>query len=125
MAALETIDPRELTTPQSEKELQSRVERYAKITGWLFYHTFSSRRSISGFPDVILCHPNRETLFAELKSDGGKPTDAQREWLLSVAASGQIACLWRPKHIEDIARYLAGEITRPPGIVAEGNGWDE
>lgn len=97
MAAVETIDPRELTTPQSEKELQSRVERYANITGWLFYHTFSSRRSISGFPDVTLCHPNRETLFAELKSDGGKPTDAQREWLLSLAASGQIACLWRPK----------------------------
>lgn len=125
MAALDTIDAAQLTAPRNEKEFQSRVERYAKITGWLFYHTFSSRRSTSGFPDVTLCHPNRETLFAELKSDVGKPTDAQREWLLSLAASGQIACLWRPKHLDDIARYLAGETTCPPGIVAEGNGWDE
>lgn len=125
MAVTDILDPCEFTAPRSEKEFQSRIERYAKITGWLFYHTYSSRRSTSGFPDITLCNPSRGTLFAELKSDEGKIADAQREWLLALSASGQTACLWRPKRLDDIVSYLAGETANPPGIVADGNGWDE
>ena len=120
----DVIDPRKLTEPASERELQSRVERLAKITGWLYYHTFDSRRSTSGFPVVTLCKPARGVVLAELKSASGKLADAQREWLLALAAAGETACLWRPRHMNDIASYLAGERRMPPGIVGE-TGWDE
>ena len=120
----DVIDPRKLTEPASEKELQSRIERLAKITGWLYYHTFDSRRSTSGFPDVTLCEPRRGVVFAELKSGTGRLTDEQREWLLALAATGETACLWRPRHMNDIASFLAGERRAPPGVVGE-SGWDE
>lgn len=118
------IDIRALTEPSTEKAFQSQIERYAKLTGWLIYHTFDSRRSTSGFPDLTLCKTGRRTLFAELKSETGKLTDAQIEWLTALAATGETACLWRPRHLDDIAAYLCGERREPPGLVGSP-GWDE
>ena len=49
----------------TEKAFQSDVMRVAKMLGWLCYHTFDSRRSASGFPDLVLVR--ERVLFRELK----------------------------------------------------------
>ena len=36
----------------NEKKFQSQVVRIAKVFGWLCYHTYDSRRSEPGFPDL-------------------------------------------------------------------------
>ena len=59
-----------------------------------------------GFPDVIairyeetldiLVAPKYRLVFIELKSDLGKVTEAQEEWLVLLKAAGAEVYLWRP-----------------------------
>ncbi len=75
----------------SERELQGHVVSAAVALGWLCYHTYDSRRSAEGFPDLTLARRG-QVLFVELKAERGKCTDAQLRWL------GQLpnARVWRP-----------------------------
>lgn len=38
----------------SERQLQATVIDLAKAYGWRYYHTYDSRRSPEGFPDLVL-----------------------------------------------------------------------
>ena len=38
----------------TEAQLQEMVVARSKALGWLVYHTYDSRRSASGFPDLVL-----------------------------------------------------------------------
>ena len=42
----------------------------ARTLGWRVYHTYDSRRSQPGFPDLVLVR--ERILFLELKSETGK-----------------------------------------------------
>ena len=85
----------------TEKQLQAAVLKLARLSGWLCYHTFDSRRSQPGFPDLVMVRRSR-IVFAELKSERGKPTDSQGEWLNAIDATGKVEVyLWRPKHWTD------------------------
>ena len=64
----------------TEDQLQAAIIECARLFGWRHYHTFNSRRSVSGFPDLVLLKVPR-IIFAELKTATGKLTDDQREWL--------------------------------------------
>ena len=55
----------------SEKELMTTVCTMAQLHGWLVYHTYDSRRSTPGFPDLCLLRPSR-CILAELKSQGAR-----------------------------------------------------
>lgn len=68
-----------MLTP-SEKEFQAQVLELAAWTGWLVYHTFDSRRSHAGFPDLVLVRGTR-IIFAELKSERGRVSSEQQTWL--------------------------------------------
>ena len=63
-----------------EKEFQSMVEQIAKLRGWTFYHTYDSRRSNPGFPDLQMLRGERQVI-AELKSQKGRITEIQKDWL--------------------------------------------
>ena len=66
----------------SEKMFMSRVVAGARALGFLVYHTYDSRRSAKGFPDLVMCHPKTgELLFIELKTDTGKVSAEQQIWL--------------------------------------------
>ena len=39
---------------QTEDQWQSAVIEYARLMGWLVYHTHDSRHSEKGFPDLVL-----------------------------------------------------------------------
>ena len=80
-ASRRTLEP---TYQESERELQTAVLKLAKLHGWTAYHTFDSRRSAPGFPDLILLRGER-CLALELKSETGKATDEQLAWLRAFA----------------------------------------
>jgi len=79
-----------------EKALQAKVIDLATRAGWLVYHTYDSRRSEPGFPDLVLVHPTRGVLWRELKKHTGKPTADQRKWLERLELAGEDVGIWRP-----------------------------
>ena len=72
----------------NERDFLALVRTAAELSGWeLFYHTHVSKRSDSGWPDVVICRtkPRPRIIIAELKFDRpkrpGKATASQLEWL--------------------------------------------
>jgi hypothetical protein len=90
---------------QTEKQFMSQVVRYAELMGWRVHHTFDSRKSSPGVPD-LLCIRRPRVVWAELKSDRGRLTDDQRAWLLDLRACGQEAYLWSPRNWSAVEKLL-------------------
>lgn len=105
-----------------EKDFQKQVCSIASKTGWKWWHFHDSRRQAGnrligdkdaqGFPDLVLTHPSRGTVFAELKTMKGKLTGPQRTALDALAASARSMALnpdttkmrvhlWRPDDLPD------------------------
>jgi len=64
----------------TERAFQQTIIDAARVLGWLTYHTFDSRRSAAGFPDLILVRGNR-MLAIEVKGPRGRVSEAQQAWL--------------------------------------------
>lgn len=79
-----------------EKDLRKHVIAYAKTLGWRTYFTWTSIHSPRGLPDLVLVRPPR-LVFIELKSEKGKVSPEQQEWLDDLAAvPGVVAIVVRP-----------------------------
>lgn len=90
----------------TESELQGFVVTLARLHGWLAYHTYDSRRSEAGFPDLTMVRDGR-IIFAELKSEKGRVTAAQQRWLdWLVESSGVEVYVWRPSDLDSIDGIL-------------------
>ena len=91
----------------TEKAFQSEVVKFAHLMGWLVYHTYDSRRSAPGFPDLVLVKGER-ILYRELKTETGKLTDAQTLWGKKLREAGGNWTVWRPSQLDEIYRFLMG-----------------
>lgn len=90
------------TAPLTEKQWQQRVVDFARLKRWLVYHTFDSRHSAPGFPDLVLVRAPR-IIFAELKTDRApaKLPPAQEKWIQELVACRAASLhfdvfVWRP-----------------------------
>ena len=108
--------------PITEREFTSVIRDGARTLGWLRYHTWLAKHSSPGFPDEVLIRPPR-LIFAELKSESGKLTSSQVEWLDSLAACGQEVYVWRPDQIDAIFHLILRPGERPPPNRALGT-WE-
>lgn len=90
-----------LTWDPSEKEWQDEVIKAATLGGWAYYHTHDSRRSVAGFPDLVLVRVP-ELVVAELKTVKGRIRPEQQEWLDGLAACGIETHLWRPGQLDEV-----------------------
>ena len=81
------------------------VIELAGYLGWRHYHTHDSRRSSAGFPDLVLVRGDR-LMFVELKSERGKVSKEQDEWLDALRATGIEAKVYRPSEWAAIERRL-------------------
>ena len=89
----------------TEKAFQSDVMRVAKMLGWLCYHTFDSRRSASGFPDLVLVR--ERILYRELKVGKNKLSQSQELWRDSIMDAGGDWAEWRETDMDDIVADLS------------------
>lgn len=90
----------------TEKDWQEEVLTLARYGGWtLRYHTFDSRHSAAGFPDLVLVRVP-ELVIAELKTDKGRVSPAQQEWLEALAACGLETHVWRPRDRQAVDQRL-------------------
>lgn len=105
----------------TEASFQSAVIDLARRTGWKVMHTRpalnrSGRWSTplqgdSGFPDLVLAHASRGVLFVELKTNRGRVSPEQSEWLNTLTDAGATAVVWRPCDWRPLSEFLAGRGT--------------
>lgn len=88
-----------------EKTLAAQVAELAKMIGYRRYHTYRSKRSEPGWPDEALVRDR--LVLLELKSDLGKLSGAQKDWLRALRAAGVECYLIRPDDLQDLAAVLA------------------
>ncbi len=103
----------------TEEEFLRQVIELARVFGWRTAHfrpamTASGRWVTAvqgngkGFPDLVLVRGDR-ILFVELKTDVGRLTNEQADWLSALKAAGAAVYLWRPADWEQIVATLKGE----------------
>jgi hypothetical protein len=89
-----------------EDQFQREIVHMAHLLGWRTYHTLNSRGAAAGFPDLTMVRGTR-LVFAELKKEKGKATDAQQAWLDDLARVETVeARLWRPSDIDEVEGML-------------------
>lgn len=110
----------------NESDFTETVIELAQWTGWLVHHDRPARTKDSwrtavqgdaGFPDLVLAKAGR-VIFAELKSNSGVVSSAQREWL-SALGWGRTnddhpprrirTFVWRPSDMAEIRRVLGAD----------------
>jgi hypothetical protein len=90
----------------TEAELLESVRTLCRWYGLSCYHTHDSRRSESGFPDLVIV--GKRVLWRELKSQTGIATSPQLKWLLDLRLAGEDAKIWRP---EDWPGLIGNELS--------------
>ena len=89
----------------TEKAWQSQVLDLAKLFGWRYYHTFDSRRSVAGFPDLALFRPGR-FLLVELKAEKGKLSPSQENMIADLRAARVEVHVFRPSDFDAAVEVL-------------------
>jgi hypothetical protein len=102
----------------SEAQWQAQVVQLAQTFGWLVQHTRPAKVGDKwvtpitgdvGFPDLVLAHPERGVLFAELKAERGRLSAGQVEWGRVLKAAGAECYLWRPDDLTAVLKRLRGK----------------
>ena len=91
----------------SERQFMEKVIKLAKDGEWLYYHTHRSDRSPEGWFDLAMAREDHPLILAELKSQSGCLSAAQRRWR-GVLGDGGIyeIHLWKPSDMLDIEEVL-------------------
>lgn len=116
---LTTNDTRQIALGSiAEEALLSHTLRLIKLSGACALHIrysqgvlqgahgprSSDHDDASGFPDLVIVHPDRGVLWRELKREKGRMDANQRRWGELLTAAGQNWDVWRPS---DERRILA------------------
>ena len=104
---------------ESEAELQDKVIQLAKLTGWKVAH-FRNVKVLKadgtvryqlpvqadgkGFVDLVLV--KHKVLWVELKSQKGKLSPEQKDWIDALRNAGQEVYLFRPDDWDSIDKLL-------------------
>ena len=88
----------------TEAELQNAVIDLCKLLKWRWFHPYDSRRSVAGWPDLVLVKDR--IIFVELKSEKGRLSPAQRQWRDDIQGAGGEWYLIRPTGLADFAKVL-------------------
>ncbi len=89
----------------TEKDFECQIKELAVLYHWKYYHTWTSIHSPRGFVDVVMAREER-LIFAELKSEQGKVTTYQQEWIEALKETGAEVYLWRPSDFNSIVSIM-------------------
>ena len=90
----------------TEKEWQAQVVELAKLLGWRRpMHIYDSRRSEPGWPDLALVRDR--LVMIELKTETGKLTPAQKDWVTRIINADVETYVVRPRHLDDLSAVLS------------------
>ena len=90
-----------------EATLVGQIRQVALANGFLYYHTYDSRKSDLGFVDIVCCKPWHPLYLWEVKSATGKLSEEQERWLQFLSqATGIVSGLIRPRDFPEVAALL-------------------
>ena len=105
----------------TEAQFQAAVIQIARLNGWRVFHPKKMQgrdgtwrtalTGDNGWPDLVLAHPKRGLIVAELKADRGRLTQDQHAWIAALAPWAEIH-VWRPADINTIAERLGSTPTQ-------------
>ena len=79
-----------------EKHLVAQVKA---LGGMAYKFTSPAHRGVA---DRVVCLPNGQTWFVELKAPGGRLSELQKHFQSEMARMNQnYACLWSKEHVEE------------------------
>jgi hypothetical protein len=118
---MSTVTPTRIEETMTEEAFQRWVVDVARLFKWHVHHTRPARtrdgrwmtpiQGDRGYPDLTLAR-NGRIIFAELKTEKGRPTADQQEWLRALKGTADAApglpevYVWRPHDRTDIERLL-------------------
>lgn len=95
-----------------EADWQRDVTNLAKTLGWdRIYHTYNSRRSAHGFPDLVLVR--ERVVFLELKREKTRLTEEQKGWIRSLLTAGVEVYVARPHDLNALGHILGVRWGKP------------
>jgi len=106
----------------TENEFQQQVIDLCHLLGWRVAHFRGVRiqrkdgsvyyqtpvqADGKGFVDLVLVNKEKKrVIFSELKTDKGRLSPEQKEWIEDLREAGQEVYIWRPKDWEEIMETL-------------------
>ena len=90
-----------------ERRWQVQVRAWLHRAGFVSYHTFDSRKSEPGFPDIIAILPGVVIIAVELKTNRGRVTSSQQFWLDAFRSVGIYTGVWRPRDSDAIEAAIS------------------
>jgi len=99
-----------------EKDFLKTVIELAHLCGWRIAHFRTSMSQTgryltavqgdgAGFPDLVLVRDR--VIFAELKSDKGKLSEAQEMWIYALSTAMRVGVyVWKPSDWDEIVEIL-------------------
>lgn len=104
-AAVRLVMARAMT----EDQLLAAVTDAATLYGWRWYHVRRSDKALTmgapGFPDLILSR-GTAMLAIELKTERGRLTVDQAEWLGAFGRAGVEYLVVRPRNLDTVLTWL-------------------
>ncbi|GAA1337225.1 VRR-NUC domain-containing protein [Arthrobacter roseus] len=96
----------------TERRFQSTVQNLMTAYKWKWFHAPDNRpvngriQGVkAGFPDLIAVRGQR-VIVAELKTETGRVSEDQKEWLFLFDHAGITSYVWRPRDTEAIKLIL-------------------
>ena len=100
---------RTASPPLTEKQWQAQVVQLAHTLGYRHYHPLRSKGSPAGWPDLALCKDR--LVLLELKTETGKISSAQADWIRALHHAGTEVYVARPRHLQALATLLGPRTT--------------
>lgn len=88
----------------TEAQFQDQITTLCDWYHLRWHHETDSRRSKAGFPDLVIV--GNTVLFAELKTQTGRLTLEQHQWIDTLRNAGAEVHIWRPEDWPGIQRRL-------------------
>lgn len=113
IAALDKADLKKI----NERDFSIAVREYAEAQGWKVEYRFRSAVKLAngtyrgsgpaGFPDLFMCREaDRRVMALELKTQVGRPSEAQLDWIHVLSVCKVEADIVKPEDAADIIRRL-------------------
>jgi hypothetical protein len=106
----ELFSGKDLVNLELERDFQNRVIEVATLNRWRVYAIGDSRRAtMAGYPDLTMWNIHqRRLIFAELKREKGRVSEAQKMVLGELEQIPGAECyLWRPSQWNEIVATLS------------------
>jgi Holliday junction resolvase len=87
-----------------ESTYQRKLKKHFEGNGWLVIKII--RATVNGYPDLMLLHPLRPTIFIEVKDEKGILSKVQEYRIKELQAKGFIAIVTKPSNYDETIQQV-------------------